>query len=1225
MSTPAQARLIVEEGPNPGQEFILIEFPVVVGRASSADVAIADQRISREHARLSYVNGHYQIEDLGSSNGTFVNDVRLDTRQPLQDGDRISLGLVLRFRFKIDAKAQLVEADPPPTIVFDLKGLETIAGAPVVPGYEPGQPRPPQLTVIMPDGTEFTHELTAAEITIGRAPDSDITIKLPFVSRNHMQLKREGHGYKLHVLAGAANPVVLQQQPVTSPTSLRDGQEMTIGKVGSDQVVRIRYTEPELATPPDTETMIAASPHPALATMVSGDQTSLYSQVTVIGETPQATTPPPQLVVTIAGREPQIYTLQSAELTVGRAPQNDIVIADNLVSREQARLRRVGAGYELLPLTTATNALYMDGKVIKEPTLLKHGAILRIGGGRPGEIVSMVYLSPVEGPGAQAEQTILFEDNNLITIGRDKSNDIVLDAPTISRFHAQVERVGRRYRVRDLRSANGTFVDDRPVVGEAWLQQDTTLRIGPYRFVMGQDELIGYDDSQGMRVEAVGLKKWVRKELNVLQDISLVLERREFVVVVGQSGGGKSSLVDAIAGYRPATHGKVHVNGIDVYKNFDAIRDSIGYVPQRDIIHMELTTYQALDYAARLRMPPDTTEEERRQRVLEVLEELDLAERQDVQISGLSGGQQKRVSIGVELLTKPGLFFLDEATSGLDPGTETALMQLLRLLADQGRTIVLITHATKNVMLADKVVFLARGGHLAWFGPPEEALTYFESYRSERDRRTREIEFDEIYNLLDNPEHGSPADWAERYRQHAAYEKYVAQPLKSNVLKKAAATPAAVPETKPRQRRRKVSALRQLLILSARNLRILTRDRASLVLMLLTAPIIAVLDFVLASGIGRNPFSFADGDMNGVVISAIAIINSVIMVGGLSQMRELVKERDIYRRERMVMLRLIPYILSKVWLAAILAVYQAFFFTLMRYLAFDMPGGVEEAIFISVTIFLLTMAGSMLGLFASAVAPNNNTAPLILILLIIPQMVLSGGLVPLPSVATTPASSRWAFQGLMVITGGGSDVDADVCWELPTEQQELLTAAQKEESCNCMGVNALRQESCDFPGLGQHYEPAIDEPDPEEPPPLGDEPAPPELPAEPIPPADQTDAIAMNQYFEQLAAFNREVAEAQAVYEADVAAYRVEQELHEVQQTAYQAEKAELEIARAAATSSAEAQIRIFYEDFSWTFVNKENRADYYGTVLTVWVAQIVIIFLLLAGTVFVQKRRDVT
>jgi len=223
----------------------------------------------------------------------------------------------------------------------------------------------------------------------------------------------------------------------------------------------------------------------------------------------------------------------------------------------------------------------------------------------------------------------------------------------------------------------------------------------------------------------------------------------------------------------------VYVNDIDVYSNFAAVRNRIGFVPQKDIIHMELTVFEALDYTARLRMPPDTSKDERHHRIEEVLEDLDLLHRKDVQISGLSGGQQKRVSIGVELLTKPGLFFLDEPTTGLDPGTETSLMQLMRRLADQGRTIVLITHATKNVMLADKVIFLARGGYLAWFGPPDEALKYFDPYRSEQDRLNRAIQFDEIYAVLDNSKLGSAADWAGRYANSPAYGQYIVNPLQS--------------------------------------------------------------------------------------------------------------------------------------------------------------------------------------------------------------------------------------------------------------------------------------------------------------------------------------------------------------------------------------------------------------------------------------------------------------
>jgi ABC transport system ATP-binding/permease protein len=935
------------------------------------------------------------------------------------------------------------------------------------------------------------------------------------------------------------------------------------------------------------------------------------------------------LVVTVTGSEPTIHPLQGDEITVGRASENDIVITHRTVSRYQARLKWLYDGYELIPQAETTNSLYLNGQLVAHPTRLQHGAKLRLGSDQAGELVSLVYVYPAEAGEAAGPQTILFKDEVQLTIGRDSSNDIVINAPSVSRFHAQIERAGQRYRLRDLRSSNGTFVNGQAASGDVWLKPTDSIRIGPYRFVLGADRLTEYDESHGLRVEAVSLNKWVRKDLNILQDISLAFQPSEFIVVVGQSGGGKSTLVDAIAGYRPTTHGRVYVNDVDVHANFDAIRSIIGFVPQKDIIHMELTVYQALDYAAQLRMPPDTTKEERHRRVMEVLADLDLAHRRDVQISGLSGGQQKRVSIGVELLTKPGLFFLDEPTSGLDPGTETSLMQLMRRLADQGRTIILITHATKNVMLADKVVFLARGGYLAWFGPPEQALAYFDQFRSARERRGKDIEFDDIYNLLDDPKQGTAAEWAERYQQHTAYQENVREPLKERLGsdgQQSRALPAAAPAAAPAriQRPRQVSALRQFLILSARNIKILTRDRTSLILMLLIAPLLSSIDFVLAIGMGRDPFAFVDGDMNRVIVSLIVLTNSAIMVGGLSQMRELVKEREIYRRERLVNLRLIPYLMSKIWVAGLLALYMAATFLLMRYLAFEMPGGVQEIMFLYITLASLVMAGMMLGLFASALAPNANAAPLFVILFIIPQIVLSGAMVPLPQTVTMPASSRWSFQAIMAITGGGTDVARDVCWALPEEQQKLLTSDLKRQYCNCMGVNALREESCSFPGVGEYYDESVDRSDPQEPPTIRDEPEPLALPPEPERPSNPNDPVAMQQYLNELLAYNDTVTQLRQAYEAEIAAYRIERELYQARLIGYQTELAELELSRAAATGSAEARIRFFHNDFSWTFVDKQDDAGYLRTLMTTWLAQSTIILLLFSGTVIMQRRRDV-
>jgi ABC transport system ATP-binding/permease protein len=1218
----ALPRLTLEQGPTPGKEYKLASMPVVIGREHTCDVPIFSGYVSRRHARLSQQGSAYLVEDLGSRNGTFVNGERVAAPRALKTGDEISLGQGVVLRFAVP--------DTPPPTVIDLSkvatttavpGLATVVGQPPsgLPRSAPpvAPPQPPRLVVTF-GGRSTSHELTGGEIAVGRADDNDIGIGNPIVSRKHLRLVSNPAGYELHVLPTASNPVLIAGRPVTTPTQLRDGDELTIGPDQPEQTVVLRYEHKAQAQAPAAG--VVRAPDPNMTVMHAPTAGAPPVMATMVGLKVPQPTAAAQLVVTFGGLLPQIHSLRGEGASIGRAPENDIVIDDEQVSRQQASLRWTGDGYELVPAPGSTNPIVIDGKPVSAPVRLQHGARMRIGDAYAGERVTMVYLAPDDGHDPM-RGTIVFKDQTRMAVGRDPGNDIVLDAPVVSRFHALVEKVGQRYRIQDLRSSNGTYVNGQFVDGEVWLKPQDVIRIGPYRFVMGVDELAQYDESHGVRVEAVNLNKWVRKDLNLLQDVSLVFEKREFIVVVGQSGGGKSTLVDAISGYRPATHGKVFVNDVDVYKNFDAIRQNIGFVPQKDIIHMDLTVFEALDYAAQLRMPSDTTREERHQRVAEVLDDLDLAHRKDVKISGLSGGQQKRVSIGVELLTRPGLFFLDEPTSGLDPGTETALMQLMRRLADQGRTIILITHATKNVMLADKVVFLARGGYLAWFGPPDEALDYFDQFRTERDRRAGPMEFDQIYNLLDDPANGTPADWGERYQQHTAHQEYIVKALQAQTPEAARQMVKAA----DKKRRKQVSSLRQFLILSARNVRILTRDRSSLILMLMTAPAIAMLDFVLAIGQGRNPFAFADGDINNVIVSLIVLINNGIMVGGLSQMRELVKERDIYKRERMVNLRIVPYILSKVWVAVALSLVSAVFFVVIRNLAFDMPGGWQEVLLMYGTMVLLILAGSMLGLFASALAPNANAAPLVLILFLVPQIVLSGAMVPLPQEQTAVASSRWAFQAIMAINGAGSDVDRDVCWRLPAAEYDDLSDDEIDRrGCNCSGVNALREDSCNFAGLGQYYHEAIDTADPVEPAELRPEPESLVLPPDPQQPANLQDPLAIGAYLRALQEYQEEVNELRETFEADMNAYRDEARAYQDAMRDYQEDLTRLEIDRATAKGAAKARVRIFYDDFGWTFVDKESD-KYSRTLALTWSAQGIIILLLFGATILLQRRWDVT
>lgn len=1045
-------------------------------------------------------------------------------------------------------------------------------------------------------------ELIRSELVLGRDDGVDIVIPTPAVSRRHARLMMENNGYIIEDL-GSANGTFVNGDRLIGRRALNHGDQIRLG-----QAITLNFSAPGMeAQEPDKTAVRPATPVPSVPSHV---------MQTTIGDAPSIPVKAGarQLIVTIAGENPKNYSLSRTSYSIGRLDDNDVVIASPIVSGHHARIEQAsGGGYKLTTLPDARNPVFFEGRALEASRVLRHGDLLRIGGQDPGVMVTLAYDAPAEAA-AQVEREIEFGEKNLITIGRDPSNDVTLPSPNVSRFHAQVQRVGQRYRVEDLRSSNGIFVNDVKVDGSSWLKPNDTVRIGQYRFVLGTDQLAHFDDSNGLRVDVVGLNKWVRKDLNILQNISVAFKPREFIVVVGQSGGGKSTFVDAVAGYRPATPpSKVYVNDIDIYTHFDSIRNEIGFVPQKDIIHMELTIYQALDYAAQLRMPADTSAEERHKRVMEVLADLDLTHRKDVQISGLSGGQQKRVSIGVELLTKPGLFFLDEPTSGLDPGTETALMQLMRRLADQGRTIILITHATKNVMLADKVIFLARGGFLAWFGPPDEALAYFDQHRSERERRAGKIEFDEIYAILDDQTKGKAPEWAQRYRESRAYQDYVVKPLAGKLSPKGEPTVQQTPQ-KPQPKAgasaKKVSSLKQFFVLSARNIKILTRDKFALGLMLATAPLVSLLDVVLAAVMGRNPFAFADGDIARVMITLFLMTIYGVMVGGISQMREIVKEADIYKRERLVNLKILPYVMSKVWVAALLAFYQAAAYTIVHYLAFSMPGGALEFAQIYITMTLATLAGMMLGLFASALAPNASSAPLMVIILMLPQIVLGGALIPVPEFISAPTSTRWAFEALMSITGSGSDVAADLCWKLDPAAQNALTLEDKlkpigdqPQGCRCMGVNMLHESSCNHPGLGRFRIPAIDEPLPVEPAPL-----PPE-PEQPIQPENQSDNIAMAEFFAKL-----------QDYEIQVEAYKLQVEQYQRDRVAYETRRAELQVA----VAPAEGVVRNFYTNFPFMYVNKQDTATYYAKIGKTWVIQGAICLILFVAILYLQKRKDV-
>ena len=284
-------------------------------------------------------------------------------------------------------------------------------------------------------------------------------------------------------------------------------------------------------------------------------------------------------------------------------------------------------------------------------------------------------------------------------------------------------------------------------------------------------------EARGVEIAGSDLWQTVKGGRHVLHGVSLTVDACELVAVVGGSGAGKTTLLEALAGVRPAERGEVRFDGVDLYENFDGFRKLLGYVPQDDIIHTDLPLERTLRYAAALRLPESQSSAEVDAAVDRALAALDLSARRDVQVGALSGGQRKRASIAVELLTSPPVFFLDEPTSGLDPASSSELVRLLRGLADGGSTVVFTTHSVQDLACADRVAFLARGGRLAFFGTVAEAVDYFAVERIE-----------EIYERLASER--TPEQWAKQFEDHreegavataAIGQRYAAQPRRHRI------------------------------------------------------------------------------------------------------------------------------------------------------------------------------------------------------------------------------------------------------------------------------------------------------------------------------------------------------------------------------------------------------------------------------------------------------------
>ncbi len=598
----------------------------------------------------------------------------------------------------------------------------------------------------------------------------------------------------------------------------------------------------------------------------------------------------------------------------------------------------------------------------------------------------------------------LLEQHGQIRIGRSDENDLVFATPTVSRRHAVIALQDGKCRLTDLNSTSGTFVNGREVRGTVDLEDGDVIAIADNRFVFDRVRAAELVQGLGIRVDVVRVRKEVGKGKTLLHDVSFTVLPGELTAIVGASGAGKSVLLDAMSGVRPATGGEVRYDGRDYYAEMAEYRHTLGYVPQDDIIHREMPLRLTLRYAARLRLPRDTGPEELDAAVDRALEQLGLADRADVRVGMLSGGQRKRASIGIELLTAPRIFFLDEPTSGLDPSTDRHMMQLLRDLADDGKTVVLTTHATASIRLCDKIAVVARDGHLAFFGRPSDALHHFQV-----------DEFDEIYDRV--ADELSPAEWSERFRATPAF----------------AAVEAAqsAPRTEAEEERARISrrlrprgpaqALHQFRALSRRNFDLYARFPVNVIPLVMQPVVITLLLLALF------PANLFVGDSKNptVPLQLVSTLCFVIFLFGLLfGVQEIVKERAIFRRERMVNVGVFPYLMSKLSFLAPLLLVCTCLIVAVLWLLDRLPdaGFLDTYVPLLVTLVLTAWAGLALALLISALVNSSQLASDLLTPWIAPQVLFAGALLAVPAMNSVGklladvTVVRWAFEGSAAVT-----------------------------------------------------------------------------------------------------------------------------------------------------------------------------------------------------------------
>ncbi|GFG68388.1 ATP-binding cassette domain-containing protein [Mycolicibacter senuensis] len=844
-------------------------------------------------------------------------------------------------------------------------------------------PAPPVLTVRY-DGSQGIFS-AGHDVVIGRDLRADIRIPHPLVSRAHLLLRFE-QGRWLGIDNGSLNGIYVNGQRVPM-VDIRDGQCVNLGNPDGPRLsFEVGRHQGLAGRPPQTVSIQVPPPgQPGIARPGRPPQQSPGRPVP---PDPRSAGQPgiqqPLRPVPPLHQPPPLTHRQPAYPGGPAGPGGEAAL-------------RPGPGYPpplpgeaVLPRQPSTRM----APVAAKPPEVGNIATRMIDILRPGSA------SPPDAPAGA------------LTIGRATDNDIVISDVLASRHHAMLIPTPLGTEIRDSRSINGTFVNGVRI-GSAILTEGDLVTIGNVDLEFHSGSLVRRTEtatgSGGLEVRDVCFDVEGGKRL--LNNISLTARPGTLTAIIGGSGAGKTTLARLIAGYTRPSSGSALFEGHNIHADYASLRSRVGMVPQDDVVHRQLTVNQALGYAAELRLPPDSSQADRDQAVAEVLEELEMTKHAETRVDKLSGGQRKRASVALELLTGPSLLLLDEPTSGLDPALDRQVMLMLRGLADAGRVVLVVTHSVAYLDVCDQILLLAPGGKTAFIGPPDQVDTALGT------RNWADI----FANVGADPDEAN-----RRFLEREGGQR----------------SSVALAETPPADLGKPAasSVLKQLSTIARRQVRLIVSDRGYSIFLALLPFIVGILSLTVEGDHGLG-IPGPDAPTEPRYIMVLLNIGAVFMGTALT-IRDLIGERPIFRREQAVGLSTVAYLLAKIAVFCVFATVQAAIATTIVVLGKGGPardavlfGNVNFELFLGVAG--TCVASAILGLALSAFAQSNEQIMPMLVVSIMSQLVLSSGMIPVGG-RTGLDQMSWLTPARWGYAAGGSTVDFNTLMDAPQIPKDRL-------------------------------------------------------------------------------------------------------------------------------------------------------------------------------------------